>query len=104
MSSLKTFSSIDVQNYSINIGMIYLESICSCFGILSHCAPLIYYSEKMSLYLEMLTDRTAFNLANFKEEMYLGLRSKWLRGQIIKSRVATDQEILANLVSATVAG
>ena len=58
----------------------------------------------MSLYLETLTDKTAFNLANFKEEMYLGLRSKWLRGQIIKSRAVTDQELLADLVSATTAG
>ena len=66
--------------------------------------PLIYYSEKMSLYLETLTDRTAFNLAIFKEEVYIGLRSKWLRGQIIKSRVVTDQELLADLVSATAAG
>ena len=33
---------------------------------------LIYYSEKMSLYLETLTNGTAFNLANFKEEMYMG--------------------------------
>ena len=52
----------------------------------------------------MLTDGTTFNLNNFKEEMYLGLRSKWLRGQIIKSRAATDQELLADLVSATAAG
>ena len=66
--------------------------------------PSIYYSEKMSLYLETLTNGTAFNLANFKEEMYLGLKSKWLRGQIIKSRAATDQELLADLVSATAAG
>ena len=66
--------------------------------------PSIYYSEKMSLYLETLTDRTTFNLDNFKEEMYLGLRSKLLRGQIIKSRAATDQELLADLVSATAAG
>ena len=58
----------------------------------------------MSLYLETLTDRTAFNLANFKEEMYLGLRSKWLRGQMIKRRAATDQELLAYLVSAAAAG
>ena len=36
--------------------------------------------------------------------MYLGLRSKWLRGQIIKSRAATDQDLLADLVSATAAG
>ena len=58
----------------------------------------------MILYLETLTDGTAFNLDTFKEEMYLGLRSKWLRGQIIKSRAATDQELLADLVSATAAG
>ena len=58
----------------------------------------------MSLYLETLTDGTAFNLTNFKEEIYLGIRSKWLRGQIIKSRVVTDQELLADLVSATAAG
>ena len=66
--------------------------------------PSIYYSEKMSLYLETLTDRTTFNWASFKEEMYLGLRSKWLRGQIIKSRAVTDQDLLADLVSATAAG
>ena len=66
--------------------------------------PSIYYSEKMSLYLETLNDGTAFNLDTFKEEMYLGLRSKWLRGQVIKSRAATDQELLADLVSATAAG
>ena len=64
----------------------------------------IYYSEKKSLYLETLTDGTAFNLANFKEEMYLGLKSKWLRGQKIKSRGATDQELLVDLVSTTAAG
>ena len=65
--------------------------------------PSIYYSEKMSLYLETLTYRTNFNLDNFKE-MYLGLRSKWLRGQIIKSRAVTDQDLLADLVSARAAG
>ena len=58
----------------------------------------------MSLYLETLTDRTAFDLANYKEETYLGLRSKWLRGQIIKSRAGTDKDLLADLVSATAAG
>ena len=66
--------------------------------------PSIYYSEKMSLYLETLTEGTRFNLDNFKEEMYLGLRNKWLRGQIIKSRAETDQELLADLISATAAG
>ena len=65
--------------------------------------PLIYYSEKMSLYLETLTDGTAFNLAYFKG-MNIGLRSKWLRGQIIKRRAATDQELLADLMSAAAAG
>ena len=58
----------------------------------------------MSLYLETLTVGTTFNLDNFKEEMYLGLRSQWLRSQIIKSRAATDQELLADMVSATAAG
>ena len=52
----------------------------------------------------MLTDGTAFNLANFKKEIYIGLRSKWLRGRIIKRRAATDQDLLADLVSATAAG
>ena len=36
--------------------------------------------------------------------MYLGLKNKWLRGQIIKSRAETDQELLVNLIFATPAG
>ena len=58
----------------------------------------------MSLYLETLTDRTAFNQANFKEEMYMGLWSKWLGGRIIKIRAATDQEMLADMLTATAEG
>ena len=65
--------------------------------------PSVYFSEKMSLYLQTLQGG-AFDYEQFKEELYMGLRNKWLRAKMIESRAVNDRELLQDLMRATAQG
>ena len=65
--------------------------------------PSIYFSEKLSLYLQTLNG-AAFDYEQFKEELYMGLRSKYLRGRMIESPATNDRELYDDLMRATAQG
>ena len=59
--------------------------------------PSVYFSEKMSLYLQTLQG-APFDYEQFREELYMGLRNKWLRTKMIESRAVNDRELLQDLM------